>query len=147
MTSNPSSPSLRPKPLDALVAAAVIALTVVTALLFYAPKTGAGQLTAVITQHGQTVRTVPLTSLDKELVIPLDDGNYHLTVHVDGTGVYVADSDCPGPRSTATATGGSWRIWRYTRCCTCWATTTWTRDRKRRGCGRGRRPSWPSEQP
>ena len=72
MTSNPSSPSLRPKPLDALVAA------------------------AVITQHGQTVRTVPLTSLDKELVIPLDDGNYHLTVHVDGTGVYVADSDCPG---------------------------------------------------
>ena len=42
MTSNPSSPSLRPKPLDALVAAAVIALTVVTALLFYAPKTGAG---------------------------------------------------------------------------------------------------------
>ena len=44
MTSNPSSPSLRPKPLDALVAAAVIALTVVTALLFYAPKTGAGQL-------------------------------------------------------------------------------------------------------
>lgn len=80
MTSNPSSPSLRPKPLDALVAAAVIALTVVTALLFYAPKTGAGQLTAVITQHGQTVRTVPLTSLDKELVIPLDDGNYHLTV-------------------------------------------------------------------
>ena len=48
------------------------------------------------------------------------------------------------PRSTATATGGSWRIWRYTRCCTCWATTTWTRDRKRRGCGRGRRPSWPS---
>ena len=96
MTSNPSSPSLRPKPLDALVAAAVIALTVVTALLFYAPKTGAGQLTAVITQHGQTVRTVPLTSLDKELVIPLDDGNYHLTVHVDGTGVYVSDSDCPG---------------------------------------------------
>ena len=107
MTSNPSSPSLRPKPLDALVAAAVIALTVVTALLFYAPKTGAGQLTAVITQHGQTVRTVPLTSLDKELVIPLDDGNYHLTVHVDGAGVYVADSDCPGhlcfPSCTARA--------------------------------------------
>ena len=39
---------------------------------------------------------MPLTSLDKELVIPLDDGNYHLTVHVDGTGVYVSDSDCPG---------------------------------------------------
>ena len=32
-----------------------------------------------------------LTSLDKELVIPLDDGNYHLTVHVDGTGVWRSD--------------------------------------------------------
>ena len=96
MTSNPSPPELKFNCRDALVAAVVIALAMVTALLFYAPKTGAGQLIAVITQHGQTVRTVPLTSLDKELVIPLDDGNYHLNVHVDGTGVYVSDSDCPG---------------------------------------------------
>ena len=81
---------------DALVALAVALLAAATALLFYLPRTQSGQLTAVITQHGQTVRTVPLTSLDKELVIPLDDGNYHLTVHVDGTGVYVSDSDCPG---------------------------------------------------
>ena len=81
---------------DALVALAVALLAAATALLFYLPRAQSGQLTAVITQHGQTVRTVPLTSLDKELVIPLDDGNYHLTVHVDGTGVYVADSDCPG---------------------------------------------------
>ena len=29
-------------------------------------------------------------------LFPCGDGNYHLTVHVDGTGVYVADSDCPG---------------------------------------------------
>lgn len=96
MTSNPSPPSLRPKPLDALVAAAVIALAVVTALLFYGPRAGAGQLTAVITQHGQTVRTVALTGLDKELVIPLDDGTYHLTVRINDDGVYVSDSDCPG---------------------------------------------------
>ena len=96
MTSTPSPPSLRPKPLDALVAAAVVALAVVTALLFYGPRTGAGQLTAVITQHGQTVRTVALTGLDKELVIPLDDGTYHLTVRVSGDAAYIADSDCPG---------------------------------------------------
>lgn len=96
MTSNPSPPSLRPKPLDALVAAAVVALAVVTALLFYGPRTGAGQLTAVITQHGQTVRTVALTGLDKELVIPLDDGTYHLTVRVSGDAAYIADSNCPG---------------------------------------------------
>ena len=30
-----------------------------------------------------------------------------------------------------------------TPCCTCWATTTWTRARRRRRCGRVRRPSWP----
>lgn len=96
MTSNPSPPSLRPKPLDALVAAAVVALAVVTALLFYGSRTGAGQLTAVITQHGQTVRTVALTGLDKELVIPLDDGTYHLTVRISGDAAYIADSDCPG---------------------------------------------------
>lgn len=96
MTSNPSPPSLRPKPLDALVAAAVVALAVVTALLFYGPRTGAGQLTAVITQHGQTIRTVALTGLDKELVIPLDDGTYHLTVRISGDAAYIADSDCPG---------------------------------------------------
>lgn len=96
MTSNSSQPSLRPKPLDALVAAVVIALAVVTALLFYGPRTGAGQLTAVITQHGQTIRTVALTGLDKELVIPLDDGTYHLTVRISGDAAYIADSDCPG---------------------------------------------------
>lgn len=96
MTSNSSQPSLRPKPLDALVAAVVIALAVVTALLFYLPKAQGGQLTAVITQHGQTVRTVALTGLDKELVIPLDDGTYHLTVRVSGDAAYIADSDCPG---------------------------------------------------
>ena len=80
---------------DALVALAVALLAAVTALLFYLPRAQSGQLTAVITQHGQTVRTVPLTSLDKELVIPLDDGNYHLTVRVSADGAYVSHSDCP----------------------------------------------------
>ena len=55
MTSNSSQPSLRPKPLDALVAAVVIALAVVTALLFYLPKAQGGQRTVVITQRGQEV--------------------------------------------------------------------------------------------
>ena len=96
MTSNQSPPELKFNRRDALVAAAVVALAVVTALLVYGPRTGAGQLTAVITQHGQTVRTVALTGLDKELVIPLDDGTYHLTVRVSGDAAYIADSDCPG---------------------------------------------------
>lgn len=96
MTSSSLQPNLRPKPLDALVLAAVIALAVVTALLFYGSKTGSGRLTAVITQHGQTVRRIDLTDLDGELVVPLDDGTYHLTVRIDSGSVRVSDADCPG---------------------------------------------------
>lgn len=95
MTSSSSQPSLRPKPLDALVLAAVIALAV-AALLFYGPKTGSGRLTAVITQHGQTVRRIDLPVPDKELTVPLDDGTYHLTVRICGGSVSVSESDCPG---------------------------------------------------
>lgn len=96
MTSSSSQPSLRPKPLDALVLAAVIALAVAAALLFYGPKTGSGRLTAVITQHGQTVRRIDLPVPDKELTVPLDDGTYHLTVRICGGSVRVSESDCPG---------------------------------------------------
>ena len=80
---------------DALVALAVALLAVATALLFYLPRAQSGQLTAVITQHGQVVRRVALTGLDREQVIELDDGTYHLTVRVSADGAYVSDSDCP----------------------------------------------------
>ena len=98
MTSNSSQPSLRPKPLDALVLAAVIALAVAAALLFYGPKTGSGRLTAVITQRGQEVcrQDINIPGFDKERVVELDNGVYHLTVRINDGGVYVSDSDCPG---------------------------------------------------
>ncbi len=80
---------------DALVALAVVLLAAVTALLFYLPKTQSGHLTAVITQHGQVVRRVALSGMDKEQVIELDDGTYHLTVRVSAAGAYVSSSDCP----------------------------------------------------
>lgn len=80
---------------DALVALAVALLAAVTALLFYLPRTQSGQLTAVITQHGQVVHRVALSNIDKEQVIELDDGTYHLTVRADGDGAYVSSSDCP----------------------------------------------------
>lgn len=98
MTSNSSQPSLRPKPLDALVAAVVIALAVVTALLFYLPKAQGGQRTVVITQRGQEVcrQDINIPGFDKERVVALDDGVYHLTVRINDGGVYVSDSDCPG---------------------------------------------------
>lgn len=98
MTSNSSQPSLRPKPLDALVAAVVIALAVVTALPFYLPKAQGGQRTVVITQRGQEVcrQDINIPGFDKERVVALDDGVYHLTVRINDGGVYVSDSDCPG---------------------------------------------------
>lgn len=98
MTSNSSQPSLRPKPLDALVAAVVIALAVVTVLLFYLPKAQGGQRTVVITQRGQEVcrQDINIPGFDKERVVALDDGVYHLTVRINDGGVYVSDSDCPG---------------------------------------------------
>ena len=80
---------------DALVALAVALLAAVTALLFYLPRTQSDQLTAVITQHGQVVRRVARSGMDKEQVIELDDGIYHLTVRVSADGAYVSHSDCP----------------------------------------------------
>ena len=105
MTSNSSQPSLRPKPLDALVAAVVIALAVVTALLFYLPKTGGGdQLTLVITVGGQEQSRTPVTQLPDGPVHIEGRGGYTLTLSPSYSdlpfspewSVRVSDSDCPG---------------------------------------------------
>lgn len=105
MTSNSSQPSLRPKPLDALVAAVVIALAVVTALLFYLPKTGGGdQLTLVITVGGQEQSRTPVTQLPDGPVRIEGRGGYTLTLSRSYSdlpfspewSVRVSDSDCPG---------------------------------------------------
>ena len=96
MTTNSSRPELKFNRYDAVVAVIVALLAVAVALWFYLPKTQAGRLTAVITQHGQEMRRVELTpGLDKDLTVELDDGTYHLTVRISGDGVYVSDSDCP----------------------------------------------------
>ena len=96
MTTNSSRPELKFNRYDAMIAAVVALLAVAVALWFYLPKTQAGRLTAVITQHGQEMRRVELTpGLDKDLTVELDDGTYHLTVRISGDGVYVSDSDCP----------------------------------------------------
>lgn len=105
MTSNSSQPSLRPKPLDALVAAVVIALAVVTALLFYLPKTGGGdQLTLVITVGGQEQSRTPVTQLPDGPVHIEGRGGYTLTLSPSYSdlpfspewSVRVSESDCPG---------------------------------------------------
>ena len=73
MTSNSSQPSLRPKPLDALVAAVVIALAVVTALLFYLPKTGGGdQLGQVQVAREETTVLLHRQNLEAELSVSFE---------------------------------------------------------------------------
>lgn len=105
MTSSSSQPSLRPKPLDALVLAAVLALAVAAALLFYLPKTGGGdQLTLVITVGGQEQSRTPVTQLPDGPVRIEGRGGYTLTLSPSYSdlpfspewSVRVSDSDCPG---------------------------------------------------
>lgn len=94
MTSKRSQPELKPKPLDALVALAVLLLGVAAAWLAYGGE-NSGALTAIVKHRGQVVARVELSSLTEEKTVSID-GAYHLTVTLDRTGAAVTDSDCPG---------------------------------------------------
>ena len=94
MTSR-SSPKLKPTPWDALVALAVIALAVIVSLTVYGGKGADGPLTCVITDHGEEVQRINMSTLDDAEYIELD-GDYHLTVRLSPNGVEVTQSDCPG---------------------------------------------------
>ena len=94
MTSKRSQPELKPKPLDALVALAVLLLGVAAAWLAYGGQ-NSGALTAIVKHRGQVVARVELSSLTEEKTVSID-GAYHLTVTLDRTGAAVTDSDCPG---------------------------------------------------
>ena len=93
MTSR-SSPNLKPTPWDALVVLAVIVLGVVIALTVYGGKGANGTLTCVITDHGQEVQRIDMSTLDDAQYIEVN-GDYHLTVKLSPDGVEVTDSDCP----------------------------------------------------
>ena len=94
MTSKRSQPELKPKPLDALVALAVLLLGVAAAWLAYGGE-NSGALTATVKHRGQVVARVELSSLTEKKTVSID-GAYHLTVTLDRTGAAVTDSDCPG---------------------------------------------------
>ena len=81
MTSNPSPPELKFNRRDALVAAAVLLLAVVSALWFYLPKTGSGdQLTLVVTVGGQEQSRTPVTQLPDGPIRIEGRGGYTLTL-------------------------------------------------------------------
>ena len=93
MTSK-SSPNLKPTVWDALVALAVIVLGVVVALAVYSGKSASGTLTCVITDHGEAVQRVDMSTLTDAQYLEIDS-TYHLTVKLSPDGVEVTDSDCP----------------------------------------------------
>lgn len=105
MSTNPLRPELKWNRFDTLVALTVALLAIVSALLFYLPKTGGGdQLTLVITVGGQEQSRTPVTQLPDGPVRIEGRGGYTLTLSPSYSdlpfspewSVRVSDSDCPG---------------------------------------------------
>ena len=97
------SPKLRPAAWDALVIGIVLALAVLSAVIFYGNLHSGGELTAVITHRGETVERVVLSSLTEEKNIEIS-GKYHLTVTLTPDGARVSKSVCPGQDCVHTGT-------------------------------------------
>ena len=92
MTTNASRPELKFNRYDAVVAAIVALLAVAVALWFYLPKTQSGELTVVISTGGEETERVKLNNFTEATVT---HNGYTLRITADGSGVRVADSDCP----------------------------------------------------
>ena len=92
MSTNPLRPELKWNRFDTLVALTVALLAIVSALLFYLPRSQTGVLTVVVTVSGQEVQRTPLSDFTAA-----DVAHNGYTLHiaaVDG-GVAVTSSDCP----------------------------------------------------
>ena len=81
MSTNPLRPELKWNRFDTLVALTVALLAIVSALLFYLPRSQSGVLTVVITVSGQEVQRTPLSE-------------FTAAAAANG-GVAVTSSDCP----------------------------------------------------
>ena len=92
MTTNASRPELKFNRYDAVVAAIVALLAVAVALWFYLPKTQSGELAVVISTGGEEAERVKLNNFTETTVT---HNGYTLRITADGSGVRVADSDCP----------------------------------------------------
>ena len=103
MSTSASAPELKFNRHDAVVAVIVGLLAVITALWFYLPKTGSGDLTVVISVGGEEQSRIPLDQLP-DAPTRVDGRNgytlwispaYHDFPGAKGMGVYVSESDCP----------------------------------------------------
>ena len=92
MSTNPLRPELKWNRFDTLVALTVALLAIVSALLFYLPRSQTGVLTVVITVSGQEVQRTPLFEFTAADVA---HNGYTLHIAAADGGVAVTSSDCP----------------------------------------------------
>ena len=90
----PMTPSLRPKPADALAVLAVIALAGALLLLTWGRETG-GALTAEICVDGRAAETVRLDRLSGPEERVLTANGYTLTLTLFPDGAEMTHADCP----------------------------------------------------
>ena len=92
MSTNPLHPELKWNRFDTLVALTVALLAIVSALLFYLPRSQTGTLTVVVTVSGQEVQRTPLSDFTAADVA---HNGYALHIAAADGGVAVTASDCP----------------------------------------------------
>lgn len=92
MSTNPLHPELKWNRFDTLVALTVALLAIVSALLFYLPRSQTGVLTVVVTVSGQEVQRTPLSEFTAADVA---HNGYTLHIAAANGGVAVTSSDCP----------------------------------------------------
>ena len=84
---------VRPTPLDALVALAVLAAA--AAILFaFRPKSG-NYLTARIVLDNELVAELPLSALSETVTLDVPGARYPITVEAENGRVRVSHSECP----------------------------------------------------
>lgn len=93
MTSRSLTVKLKPTLWDGLVIAAVIAMAVIVAVVFYGNKANGGDLTAVVSVGNEVVDSFPLSV--GEDVHTYQNNDYTLRILVNHDGVCVQESDCP----------------------------------------------------
>lgn len=92
MSTNPLRPELKWNRFDTLVALTVALLAIVSALLFYLPRSQTGVLTVVVTVSGQEIQRTPLSEFTAADVA---HNGYTLHIAAADGGVAVTSSDCP----------------------------------------------------
>ncbi len=92
MSTNPLRPELKWNRFDTLVALTVALLAIVSALLFYLPRSQTGVLTVVVTVSGQEVQRTPLSEFT---AADVEHNGYTLHIAAANGGVAVTSSDCP----------------------------------------------------